>query len=72
MKLYVWVDPYEVAYGSSLVVAIADTLREARKQAATGKAYAYGDSQQPTPAVPLGKPTRIISLPCAEWHYWAE
>lgn len=64
MKMYVWVDPYEVLYGSSLVIAVADSLEEARKEASKVNRAYY--------AFPLGKPTRVLSLPCAEWHEWCE
>lgn len=74
MKLYVWVDPYDVSYGSSLVFAIAGSVEEARLMAAKGNAYAYGKHSQPIPmqASKLKEPTRIVDLPCAEWHEWSE
>ena len=72
MKMYVWANPYHVSYGSSLVVAIADSLPEARKEACKGMAYSFGEFEQARPDVPLGKPTRIVNLPCAEWHEWSE
>jgi len=75
MKLYVWSDPYDVRYGSSLVFAVAADLREARKVAKSGKAWTYGkfpnDYEKVTQTV-LGKPDRVLSLPCAEWHEWCE
>ena len=73
MKLYVWCDPYSVSYGSSMVFAIAENLRDAKRQAANGKAYAYGEfRQEHVPAVKLGQPHRVVKLPCAEWHEWSE
>lgn len=73
MKLYVWVDPYQVSYGSSLVFAIAEDLDAAKEQARTGTAFAYGKYSEPTPSnVILGDPDRIVDLPCAEWHMWSE
>ena len=76
MKLYLWADPYQVDYGSSMAFAVAGTLAAAKKQAAKGLAYKYGKYKQdwsPTElAAKLGEPTRVVDLPCAEWHEWSE
>lgn len=72
MKLYVWDNPYYVDYGHSMVFVIAPTLRQARIQAQQGKAYSFGYEQDSRPSVELGKPTRVVDLPCAEWHKWEE
>ena len=72
MKLYVWENPYKIPYGHSIVFAIASNLREAKKEASNGKNYSFGYSVGSHPDIKLGKPTRIISLPCAEWHRWEE
>ena len=72
MKLYVWVDPYAVSYGNSMVFAVARNLREAKKVAKKGKAYAHGKYAKETPEIELGEPTRVVDLPCAEWHIWQE
>jgi hypothetical protein len=67
MKLYVWENPYEIRYGYSLVFVVAENLRKARKQATLGKVYGRDIT-----TTDLGKPTRIVKLPCAEWHSWEE
>ncbi len=77
MKLYLWADPYEVSYGSSMVFAVAATLAAAKRQAAKGLAYKYGKYKQDgSPgafvAAKLGEPDRVLDLPCAEWHEWSE
>lgn len=75
MRLYIWSDPYSVPYGSSMVFAVAPDLRAARKIAAQGaQAYTFGEHERPVSevAVKLGKPTRVLDLPCAEWHEWRE
>lgn len=72
MKLYIWSDPYDIPFGMTMVIAVAESVGEARKQAATGKAYAFGNMRDDRPTVKLGKPTRVVSLPCAEWHMWSE
>lgn len=73
MKLYVWNNPYDVRYGHSLVFAVAENIEAAREQVLTGESYAYGeytgDGVQKTK---LDEPTRIVDLPCAEWHCWSE
>lgn len=76
MKLFVWCNPYQVSYGSSMVFAVAATESAARKQAANGFSYKYGkfkqDSDMTALAANLGKPDRVVDLPCAEWHEWSE
>lgn len=76
MKLFVWVDPYGVSYGSSLLIAAGENVDEAREQAASGKAYVHGkfaNSYDPRRHTKdLEEPDRILDLPCAEWHEWSE
>lgn len=77
MKLYVWANPYSVSYGSSMVFAVAETEEAAREQCTRGVEWKYGDlgsgEVQPWMAkVELGKPSRVVDLPCAEWHEWSE
>lgn len=75
MKLYLWSNPYGVAYGSSMVFAVAENIRAARQQAAKGTAWSFNEYEQGNAGVDkikLGKPTRIVNLPCAEWHQWSE
>ena len=67
MKACVWINPYKVSYGTSLVIAIANSLPEARKQAAQGKCFHYGEFEYPNPGVELGKPDRVLTTPIAEW-----
>lgn len=75
LKMYVWADPYSVAYGSSKLVVVAENLRAAKKLAKTGAAYSYGQYSQSNDfarAIVLGKPDRVMSLPYAEWDEWRE
>jgi hypothetical protein len=73
MKLYVWSNPYDVSYGCSMVFAIAENVKQARIQASHGRCYIYNeyDNGEP-PKFTLGKPLRVVKLPCAEWHEWRE
>lgn len=76
MKLYIWSNPYTVSYGSSLVFAVADSLENAKQQAAIGKSYCYNEYENmkdpSSMAEKLGDPIRVLDLPCAEWHEWSE
>ncbi len=73
MKLYVWANPYKVRYGSSMVFAIAESLEAAKQQARHGDGYSYGEFSNAAPTnTELGEPTRVVDLPCAEWHEWSE
>jgi hypothetical protein len=73
MKLYIWADPYHVSYGTSMLLAVAHSVEEAKQLAARGARFSYvqykqGDGME----IDLGEPTRIVDLPCAEWHEWSE
>ena len=78
MKLFIWADPYQVNYGSSMLMCVAKNLREAKKLAKIGKTYSYvvylnkHSSGKAAIVKGLGKPLRILNLPCAEWHEWSE
>ena len=72
MKLFVWVDPYEVSYGSSLLMVVADTVTQARELAKTGKSYSFGQFEKEPYVAPEREPDRIVDCPCAEWHVWCE
>jgi alkanesulfonate monooxygenase SsuD/methylene tetrahydromethanopterin reductase-like flavin-dependent oxidoreductase (luciferase family) len=72
MKLYIWVNPYRVSYGSSLVFAVAESEEAARLAARTGDAYTFWKYPAPMPGATLGVPDRVVDLPAAEWHEWRE
>ena len=72
MRLYFWNNPYKVAYGMSMVYAVAESIEQANQLARDGKAYSFGEYPEKTPKVELGLPDRIVDLPCAEWHEWSE
>lgn len=78
VKLFVWNEPYHVHYGSSLLFAVAETEEEARAiVVAEARHFQYGRVQERGPGYPpelvakLGAP-RVVDLPCAEFHEWAE
>lgn len=76
MKLFVWNNPYEVWYGSSMVFAVAETLEAAKEIACSAAArwFHYVEYEQDRRTWPhdLGDPLRVVDLPCAEWHHWEE
>lgn len=78
MKLFLWNAPYHVPYGSSMVFAIAENVEDARAIATSKRAswWAFGAIADGEPREWLdalkGEPTRIVELPCAEWHKWCE
>ena len=73
MNLYVWNNPYRVRYGCSFVVAVAETEAAARKEAAKGMAYTYGEfEREGVQGLALGAPLLVVPCPCAEWHEWSE
>ena len=77
MKLFIWADPYQVSCGSSLLIAVAETVEDAKQQAISGKSYCYGqydkfEGPHHSLVEKLGEPLRVLDLPCAEWHEWSE
>jgi hypothetical protein len=77
MKLFIWVDPYKIHYGSTMVIAVAENEEDARKVALEDQVrrYSYGryeDDRTGPGCLTLGSPTRVVDLPCAEWHRWEE
>lgn len=73
MKLYIWADPYPVAYGSSMAIAVAGSVEEAKAILRdSARAYAYARYSEAVPKADLGEPTRVVDLPCGEWHRWSE
>ena len=81
MKLYIWVDPYNVSYGHSMVYAVAENLREAKKAAREGKVFSsnidFSDAKrfpdyQHRRNIELKEPNFVYDLPCAVWSEWAE
>lgn len=76
MKLFVWVDPYDLMYGSSLLFAVAETEADAKIVAAQSIGYKYGkypqDGSFSAIAEKLGPADRVLDIPCSEWHEWTE
>lgn len=74
MKLFVWANPYTVSYGSTMFFAVAETVEEAREIARKADAYAEEpDDRGPNKnGIKLLEPTRVVDLPCGEWHKWEE
>lgn len=70
MKLFIWVDPYKVPYGTSWVHVVAETVEQARELANSDDAIAvtFGKfRQEVVPKYELGDPDHILDLPCAIW-----
>jgi hypothetical protein len=72
MKLFIWAEPYRVDYGTSAVFAVAETVEQARAIARGAPAYKYVEFGYGIRDYDLGEPTRVVDLPCAEWHEWSE
>jgi hypothetical protein len=75
MKMYVWANPYEVDYGNSIVIAVAESLEQAKAVAKSGKAYTFiefDEDEKSFESFDLGEPIRVLECPCAEWHEFKE
>ena len=74
MKLFIWEDPYDVHYGMSCYMAVADTVEQARAMAEAASGYELVERRRGRHGVKitLGEPTHIHDLPYAEWQEWSE
>jgi hypothetical protein len=85
MKLFIWADPYRVFLGSVGLFVVANTVEEAKQLAKTGTTWTdieiedsdvrsagHGNEIIDRSTIELGEPTRVVDLPCAEWHRWQE
>lgn len=79
MKLFIWSNPYRVMFGTIGYFAVAETVEEARAMAKAAPQYNYveeGPNETPTEemwrAAIDGPPTRIVDVPCGEWHEVSE
>jgi hypothetical protein len=75
LKMYIWVDPYAVSYGTSMAYAVAKSADQAKEILRNSKNFAYGQYEQkdkPGQHCELGEPDRVLDLPCGEWVYWEE
>lgn len=75
MKLFIWADPYSIRYGSTMLLAVAETEDAARKIAEGAPRYKYAQYRsagETGGGIKLREPTRVVDLPCAEWHEWQE
>ena len=75
LKVYIWVDPYPVSWGTSMVFAVAKNLEDAKAKAAYPQnlwAFSQFNNAKAPTTIELGDPTRVLETPCAEWHEWSE
>lgn len=73
VKLFVWNDPYSVAYGGSCLYVVAETEEQARELAKTATVMRFGFSDGGALGdVKLGEPSRVLNVPCAEVFHHEE
>ena len=74
MKLFVWANPYSIPYGTSGLFVVAEDEAQARELAKSGECYSYVEyaGGKSAGSIDLGPPTRVVDVPCAEWHEWSE
>jgi hypothetical protein len=71
MKMFVWLDPGDISYGSDFVAVVAPNLRAARKIGCLN--YSFGrDHPRDMVAVPDTKPDVVLDLPCGVYHMHSE
>jgi hypothetical protein len=66
MKLFAWKDGVLTNYGGSLVVAVADTVEQARSLAIEKIRQDMGRDFAPED-LDLGEPSSVSDLPAAAW-----
>jgi hypothetical protein len=78
LKLFIWANPYHVNYGNSGYFAVAETVDNARAIARSAHKYSYVEFDDgatfgaTADALLAGEPTRVVDIPCGEWHEWSE
>jgi len=74
IKLYIWNQPYQVSYGSSIAYVLARSEDEARNElrAAHVSQYGYRHEEKTTNCYLDKKPDRILSAPFCEIYEWSE
>ncbi len=75
MKLYVWNNPVSIAWGGSIIYAIAGSLADAKAQAKSAIRAEYGTLWRDETRLALkdiGEPDRVIDAPYAEYYEWSE
>lgn len=81
MRMYIWEAPAKIPHGHCRYIAVAWNVAQARELALKAKGYFFdhefdplGDNGEipPPEKIILGEPTRVVELPCAEWHVWSE
>lgn len=73
MKIFIWNDPYSVAYGGSFLFVAAETEEQARELARIAPITKFGfDPAGGGFHLPLGNPTRVIDAPGGECYEWFE
>ncbi len=74
MKVFIWREPYRVSYGSSLAIAVAETVEEAREQLKSAGRSQYGHEPESFGPIDVGsrEPDRVLEAPVAEVYEWSE
>jgi hypothetical protein len=57
-----------------MLIAVAESVEEAKEIARTAPCYGHAEYKldRDDTSRTLGEPTRILDIPCAEWHEWEE
>lgn len=73
MKVFIWNNPYSVAYGGSFLFVVAGNEEQARNLAASAHVTHYGyPPRERNGQTDLGEPDRVIEAPYAEIYEWSE
>ena len=72
MQLFLWSDPWP-EYDHCLAFAVAENVEEAKDLVMRANGYSWGIGELGIQKRgPIGEPTRILDLPCAEWNQFGE
>jgi hypothetical protein len=80
MKMFIWDNPVLIKYGGSVIVAVAETIEEAREVATTQAQSSfvglgigrYPDKKEDYSRFIQGEPSRVVDVPCVEVFYYQE
>ncbi len=72
LNLYVWANPYQVHYGGSSFIAVAESVEKAKAMAKTAAACSFATPSGAPPQIELGEPTSVHEGVQAMWDHWEE
>lgn len=73
MKLFIWTNPYDVDYGMSQYIAVAENIEAAKALVVGAQNNRFGSPQGTCEVkLDLGEPDAVLDVPCGRLDMWSE